>query len=325
MANTTFNKAWIDALLNQADSSKRFFPLANSGGMRNFSSERADAIMQTFDAGGVAFIRDSIRTNKFFVIGDAGSFEYNKVLNNFRCKQYGVYIIDRQQNIVGILSSSIGNCGTCNCNSDYGNTGIACSPAMADPYNLIFIPLYANDGTQNGIALTDAVDSPMLYPIPVDQQSVYAKLMWNNAKDTVQGNAVTFDFDPAFVDSALSMIPCSSFTDWKPSMIRGLLDVCPEFISIEQTEIVVQVQTTSGTAVQKTLAQGWVAADSTLRNQTTSANVTITGCTESTTTPGEYTLTFASQSLGDVLLLTASKTGFDCTCFANNPFVIPAS
>lgn len=323
MSNTDFNLAWITARLNQIDSSKRFLPLANSGGMRNFSSERPDAIMQTFDAGGQAFIRDSVRTNKFFLTGNAGSFEYNKVINNFRCKQYGVYIIDRQQNIAGVLSSTVGNCGTCNCNSGYGNTGVACSPAMADPYNLIWVALYADDGTRNGISL-NSDNTAYLYPIPVDQESVYAKLMFNNAKDTIQGNMVVFDFDPAFVDSSLSIIPCSSFTDWIPSMIKGLVNVCPVFSVIDQTAFTVQLETSSGTAVQKTLAQGWVDADFTLRNTTDNANVTFTSI-ESETMPGEYLFTMPSQTLGDQMLLTASKQGFDATCFASTPFAIPNS
>ena len=325
MANTVFNLAWINALLNKSDSSKRFFPLANSGGLRNFITDRPDPIMQEFSAGGKVFIRDSVRNNKFFVIGSAGSTKNNEIINGFRCQAYGVYIVDRQNNIIGSLSSTTGNCGTCDCNSSYSNTGLACSPLMADPYNLIFVPLYANDGTRNGIALTDDVDSPMLYPIPVDQESIYAKLIFNNAKDTVQGNEVNFDFAADFKDSTLQMIPCSSFTDWVPSMIRGLIDVCPVFTEVDQTTFTVQLETNTGTAVQKTLAQGWVIGDFTLYNVTDSAPVTILTVTESATTSGEYVFTYASQTLGDELLLSATKTGFDTTCFAKYPTVVPAS
>lgn len=324
MAATVFNLAWITALINQDDSSKRFFPLANSGGLRNYKTERPDPLTQEFDAGGKVFIRDAVRNNQFFVIGNAASPRFNGIVNKFRCQQYGVYIIDRQQDLIGVLSSSIGNCGTCNCNSDYQNTGLACSTTMADPYNLIWVPLYANDGTRNGIALNDD-ETAFLYPIPVDQESVYAKLVFNNAKDTVQGNMVNFDFAVDFRDSTLSMIPCSSFPDWQPTMIRGLVDVCPVFSSIEQTEFVVQVQTNDGNAVNPTLAQGWVVGDFTLRNTTTSLNVTITSVTESPTVAGQYTIVYPSQSLGDEMLLTATKTGYDTTCFAATPFAIPMS
>lgn len=322
MATTTFNKAWIDALLNKTDASKRFYPLANSGGLRNFKTERADPIMQSWDAGGKSFIRDESRTVEFFVMGIAGATRNNGIINGFRCKPYGVYIIDRQQNFIGILSSTTGNCGTCNCNSAYKNTGVACSAEMADPYNLIFVPLYADDGTQNGILLDSGA---YLYPIPVDQESIYAKLMFNDAKTTVQGNMVRFDFVQTFKDSTLNYIPCSSFADWQPSMIRGLIDVCPVYHDVDNTFTVVDFATSDGDAVNATLATGWLVGDLILKNLTTNLTVTITSVVESTTKPGQYTLNYASQGNGAVMLLTATKTGFDTTCFAATQFAIGQS
>lgn len=319
---TVFNKLWIDALLNKTDPSKRFYPLANSGGLRNFKTERADPIMQSWDAGGKSFIRDESRTVEFFVMGIAGATRNNGIINGFRCKPYGVYIIDRQQNFIGILSTTTGNCDTCNCNSAYKNTGLACSPQMTDPYNLIFVPLYADDGTQNGILLDSGA---YLYPIPVDQESIYAKLMFNDAKSTVQGNMVRFDFVQTFKDSTLNMIPCSSFTDWQPSMIRGLIDVCPVLYTIENTFSIIDFATSDGDAVSSTLATGWVAADLTLFNVTDNLAVTITSVTEDESMPGRYTINYASQTNGDIMRLSATKTGFDTTCFESTTFAIGES
>lgn len=323
---TVFDLTWINARLNETDSSKRFFPLANSGGLRNFVTERPDPIMQNFDAGGQVFVRDSVRNNKFFVIGGAGSARYNGIINGFRCQQYGVYIIDRQQNVIGILSSSTDNCGTCNCNSSYSNTGLACSPAMADPYNLIWVPLYDSSGNRNGISL-NSDDTAFLYPIPVDQESVYAKLVFNNAKDTVQGNMVNFDFAADFKDSTLDIIPCSSFTDWIPSMIRGLVDVCAEYVSIEQQDVVIKLVTQDGDAVNPTLAQGLTTiADWDFNDLTQSQTLTVASITESPS--GTYAIHFSNLTvpdLGDEILLTITKNGYDFTCVSNSTFIIPLS
>lgn len=320
--STVFNKAWINALLNQADSSKRIFPMGNSGGLRNVVTKRDAPIMREFTAGGKEYIRDAARTWTGIVSGAFATPRNEGIINGFRCKPYGVYIVDRGQNVIGVLSSATGNCDVCNCDSDYRNTGIACSKIMRDPYNLLWMPLYANDGTRNGILLDSGA---YLYPIPVDQESVYATFGFNDGKNNASEIMFAFDFQQDFKDSTLSMIPCSSFTDWQPSMIRGLIDVCPVFSAIDDTTFTVELQTADGDAVNTTLAQGFILADFTLKNVTQSTTITITSVTESTSTPGQYIFIFPAVAEGDVLQLIPSKTGFDCTCVANTVIATPAS
>jgi hypothetical protein len=47
-------------------------------------------------------------------------------------------------------------CNVCACNAGMSNTGVGCANIFRDTYGLIGVPLYATDGTQNGITLASA-------------------------------------------------------------------------------------------------------------------------------------------------------------------------
>lgn len=325
-AVTLFNLAWITALLNQADSSKRFRPMANSGGIRNVVTTRDTPNTREFNAGGREFVSDKARTFEGLVTGSAASPRHVGIINGFRCKPHGVYIIDRAQNLIGVLSTTTGSCDVCTCNSDYQNTGIACSATMRDPYNLIWIALYADDGTRNGIELAGG---EFLYPIPVDQESVYAMLEFNDGKNQAQDIKFMLDFTQDFKDQTLSMIPCGSFVGFQPSMIRGLVDVCATVNAIETTGATITLKTGDRDAINKTLTQGLVRTDFVWTNTSNNNSVIpleTAGFQESS--PGVYVFDFLAASeptLGNELKLTITKNGYDFSCVTNEVIAVPNS
>lgn len=98
--SATFNQAFFDALINQTDGSKRWYPLPE---MKNVTSPKADTIYQTFDDGSKIFIREGIRS--FTGIIPKQSTNYLDKLKSARCREFGVYLVDKDGNLIGTISA----------------------------------------------------------------------------------------------------------------------------------------------------------------------------------------------------------------------------
>ena len=96
--SAAFGEAEIDALLNQADKNLRWYL---TDGISNFVTDRADPNTETID--NVDFITSQgIRTMSSDFL--ASSTELSKKINGNNCVEMGVYLIDEDNNINGIVN-----------------------------------------------------------------------------------------------------------------------------------------------------------------------------------------------------------------------------
>ena len=86
---------WAD-LINEADSSKRWFPLQ---GFENVELPKADTIFEEANSGRMVFIRQGKRSFAGELWNETPTF-YGKLSNN-RCVEFGVYIVDVNGNLIG--------------------------------------------------------------------------------------------------------------------------------------------------------------------------------------------------------------------------------
>jgi hypothetical protein len=123
------------------------------------------------------------------------------------------------------------------------------------------------------------------------------EISFNFADDMEDGNIRYIDYDGG---SGLDF----DGTDYDD--VYGLWDVSLTEVSNTLTTIIVNIKVDYDVA-----ATGLALADFYLYNTTDSAEITITNLAESTTTPGQYTLTFASQDASDGYTLRVDKSKYD--------------
>lgn len=92
---TTALPTWSD-LINEADASKRWFPLQ---GFENVELPKADTVFEEANSGRMAYIRQGKRSFSGELWGETPTF-FGK-LNTNRCVQFGVYIVDVNGNLIG--------------------------------------------------------------------------------------------------------------------------------------------------------------------------------------------------------------------------------
>ena len=86
---------WAD-LINEADASKRWFPLQ---GFENVELPKADTVFEEANSGRMAYIRQGKRSFSGELWNETPTF-YGKLSNN-RCVAFGVYIVDVNGNLIG--------------------------------------------------------------------------------------------------------------------------------------------------------------------------------------------------------------------------------
>jgi hypothetical protein len=92
----TLNKAFFDALTNQVDGSKRWFPLPQ---IKNVTDEKGDSVFETFEDATMSFIREGVRTFKGIMPKQTPTF-LGKI-KNYRCSEVGVFLVDKDGNLIG--------------------------------------------------------------------------------------------------------------------------------------------------------------------------------------------------------------------------------
>ena len=150
----------------------------------------------------------------------------------------------------------------------------------------------------------------VLYPFPLNANTMNAVYMW--ATDSTGSNIdFSFEFDVDMKDEYIAQISADDLTSVNLLDLEGLYNAVKSQTSTGQTSMVFKLYTEYGTVATPIAIEGLVAADFALYNVTDSAAVTVSTCTESPA--GTYTLTYASQTLGDVIRITPSTTGIDFT------------
>lgn len=242
--------ASITALINQSDATKRWFPI---GVFEKVELPKADSTFEEAPSGRKLFIKQGKRSFTAEIWNGTTQL-FGKIQDN-RCVEFGVYIIDVNGNLVG---SKVGN---------------------------------------------------KLYPIPVDNQSFDAKIMF--ATDTtVQKIMVSFDFYRLFDESTMWMVT-SDELQGDFNSFEGLLDVNLSKVSSSVTTLVLDAVLDYGTALNPIKVLGLVLADFTLKNTTTGIAIPLLTVSSGTgVNLNRYTLTFASQTLLTPLTVLVQKTGY---------------
>jgi len=92
---------WSD-LINEADSSKRWFPLPE---FENVELPKADSQFEEANSGRMAFLRQGKRSFAGELWGDDSTPTLLGKLNSGRCVSFGVYIVDVNGNLIGSKSN----------------------------------------------------------------------------------------------------------------------------------------------------------------------------------------------------------------------------
>lgn len=249
-SGTVIDQAFLDAQINHADASKRFYPLTK---IENSASERADAVVETSAGGTNARIKAGVRTESFELWKQSPTLIAK--LEEASCTDFSIFVVDNCGSLVGM-----------------------CLDASGD-----------------------------LYPTRIDKNTLDVK--YTKATDTTVAKiTLSYQWLEIEKDSNLSMISAEEITADLLSA-KGLLDVNAVFSNVTATSLDVKLSFDYGSKSNKIKDAGLLLADFTLFNTTTSLNVTVVTSTE--TASGCYTLTYASQTVADVLTLTPLKAGRD--------------
>lgn len=152
-----------------------------------------------------------------------------------------------------------------------------------------------------------SADGLSLNPIKVDSSSWNPTYVFTN--DTaLQKINLAFDFAQEEFDEDIRMIQTSSMVGVNLISLMGLLDVNIAYSPSTVTQVVFTLTSDYGDAKNPVKVEGFDIADFTLTNTTTSAPITALTLTEAA---GVYTITFAAQTSGNMILVEASKNGFD--------------
>ena len=103
LANAVIDPAYILDRVNEADESKRWYPI---GEFQNENDVRADSNFETLTSGANLKTRDGVRTYTGWLINYAA--EYLGVLESFQCADFGLFIVDP----CGALQGAITKDGT---------------------------------------------------------------------------------------------------------------------------------------------------------------------------------------------------------------------
>ena len=163
-----------------------------------------------------------------------------------------------------------------------------------------------------------ATEDGNLYPIRCDKNSWEAKLV--KATDTTQQKvALAFDIHPDERDEQLRYFAETEYTCNFADAV-GLLDIFSTNTSVGATISVLDLYTRFGTAKVKEPMKGLLAADLAIYNVTDSLAVAVVSLTEAP--DGTYTITYAAQTVTDVLRFTFTKDGFDFTAVTANTGIV---
>jgi hypothetical protein len=99
----TIDAAYINAKINHADSSKRWYPI--SGDIKNVAKTKSESTKQTYDDGSVFPIQAGVYS--FTGIFPNGNQVFAGILNSSRCTQFGIFEIDANGSLRGYTKNEV--------------------------------------------------------------------------------------------------------------------------------------------------------------------------------------------------------------------------
>ncbi len=100
LSTDSINQAYVDALVNHVDESKRWYPI---GTFKNQEDVRGDAIAESFSDGSSSLTQQGVRNYTGWLINYAP--EYLEALESFKCQSFGIFVIDDCGSIIGSVSN----------------------------------------------------------------------------------------------------------------------------------------------------------------------------------------------------------------------------
>jgi hypothetical protein len=201
-----------------------------------------------------------------------------------------------------------------------GNNAGAVSPQMVGKINDKKCKVSGLFGiTKSKQLVGEMINDGFLAPIRIDNGSLSAILVKTGSGAITQKINLGFDWHIDVQDERLRTLEADEMTT-DISLINGLLDVTSTYSAIGQTSFKATLKTIFGTVLNPVLVEGLAAGDMALYNITDSGNVAITTAVEAP--DGTYTISYASQTVADVLRLTITKDGYDFTAVTANTITI---
>jgi hypothetical protein len=96
LTSATFNAAFFTARVNDADPSKRWYPITE---IKNVTVTKADSIFENFDDASKIFIREGLKS--FTGIIPKADPTFLGKIKGLRCAEFGVYVVDKDGNLIG--------------------------------------------------------------------------------------------------------------------------------------------------------------------------------------------------------------------------------
>jgi hypothetical protein len=188
--------------------------------------------------------------------------------------------------------------------------GVRCAPNFG-----VFFVTNGNQIVGKRISDTDED----MYPVEVEKQSFYVGLT-KATPTTVQKGAITFEISPSENDGDLVMIPASEMGTLRPNSLGGLVDAVASYSGISTTGVTITLSVFDSNIMANVPVTGLLTGDLALYNVTDSAAVANATFTESS--DGVYDVTFAAQTVSDVMRATFTKAGYDFSLVTENTFII---
>ncbi len=132
--DATLDQAFIDALINNEDDSKRWYPI---GQFKNQEDVRADPQTESFNDGSSIITQQGVRTFTGWLINYAP--EYLDSLEAFKCFDFGLYVVDTCGALIGSLSKDGTKLNPIRVNSKSWNpTYVKATPTVSAKVQLSF-------------------------------------------------------------------------------------------------------------------------------------------------------------------------------------------
>lgn len=96
------NAQLFSDMINEADGSKRLYPLPN---LKDIKDTRGEPIRETYPDRSSSFIAEGVRTFDGIIVGRDGNTIIKGQIESARCGEMGVYGVDRLGNLIGVISS----------------------------------------------------------------------------------------------------------------------------------------------------------------------------------------------------------------------------
>lgn len=154
-------------------------------------------------------------------------------------------------------------------------------------------------------------DGTKLYPVAIADGSFDATLM--KATDAAV-NKVMVKFDISQLERDENLRIAETDEDVDLLNVSGMLDVIGTEITSGQTSMSFSLALQYGPFANPIKVQGFLAGDFTLYNETDDASVAVVSATESPA--GTYTLTYASQTVADVITVSGQQDALLITPFS---------